>query len=174
MHKNTDPAGPRSAPSGPVTTGFRTGLFAAPMYLLFVGAGHIWLERIMSSEATGPRDGQAFIELFFFGVLAIVLGVITLPIAVGLSRERGVPLLRAAVVALVIAGAVVAYTASRGVERGGVVGVVPCIVEFGREICMQGDGTYIKGSRLDVTVMFLGTVFAYAAAHVLGRRWPRT
>lgn len=154
-------------------TGFRKGLFAAPMYLLFVGAGHCQLGSIMSSEATGPRDGQAFMELGFFGALAIVLGLVTLPIAVGLSRERGVPLLRAAVVALVIAGAVVAYTASRGVERGGVVGVpLPCIVEQGRQICPQGDGTYIRSSRLDVTVMFLGTVFAYAAAHVLGRRWP--
>lgn len=132
MHTSTDPAGPHSAPSGPVATGFRRGLFAAAMYLLFVGAGHCQLGQIMSSGATGPRDGQAFFELFVFGVLAIVLGVITLPIAVSLRRERGVPLLRDAAAALVIAAAVVAYTASRGVERGGEAGVPgPCIVEQG-------------------------------------------
>lgn len=70
-------------------SGFRTGLLAVPMYLFFMGGGHIWLGQIMSSETTRPRDGP-----------------------------------------------------------------------------------YIKSSRPDVMVMFLGTLFAWAVAHFLGRRRP--
>lgn len=151
-------------------SGFRTGALAVPMYLFFVGAGHIWLSGVMTSQFEKvPRDGQAFLELFVLGVLSILTGVVMAFVVSGCERGA-VALLRAAVVGLAVAGAVVAYTSSRGVERGGVVGVSPCIVEQGREVCVQGDGTYIKSSRPDVPVMFLGgTLFAYGAAHFLGR-----
>jgi len=52
---------------------------------------------------------------------------------------------------------------------GGVAGELHCIIEQGREICPQGDGTYIAGARPDVFVMIFGAVLAYAVSHVLGR-----
>jgi hypothetical protein len=152
--------------------GFRTGALAAPMYLFFAGVGHVPLALIMSSLATGPRDGQAFSGLFVLGLMFVVLGLATLPIAFG--YERGVlPFVRGASVGLVVALVVVAYTASRGIERGGVAGVpLPCIVEQGREICPPGDGTYIMDARPDIPVMLLAALGAYALAHLLGRLRP--
>jgi hypothetical protein len=149
--------------------GLRTGALAVPAYLLFVGIGHIKLGDLMSSQATGPRDGQAFLAIFLLGVFFIILALITLPLALGGERGRG-PLVRAALAGLLVAGIVVAHTASLGLDRAGQVGTpLPCITEQGRQICPSGDGTYITGAKLDIPVMFLAALGAYAFAHVLGR-----
>jgi hypothetical protein len=79
--------------SEPVATGrfsgFRTGVLAVPMYLFFMGAGHIWLSQVMPSQFENvPRDGQAFAELFVLGLFSILIGVVMAVVALG--RERGV------------------------------------------------------------------------------------
>ena len=159
-------AGVARAPSR--FSGFRIGVLAVPAYLIFVGVGHTVLAQIMSAQATGPRDGQAFSGTFVLGLMFVVLGLFALPVALG--RERGLgAIVRAAMVGLVIAVAVVGYTASRGYELGGVAGERHCIVEQGREICPAGDGTYIKDARPDLLVILLAVIGAYALAHLLGR-----
>ncbi len=162
----TDLRAPRAAGR---FSAFRTGAVAVPMYLFFVGVGHFLLALILSSQATGPRDGQAFSGTFVLGLMFVVLGFAALPVALGREHDVGA-LLRGASVGLVVAAAVVAYSASRGIDRGGQVGVpLPCIVEQGREICPPGDGTYIKDARPDVPVMLLAALGAYAVAHLFRR-----
>lgn len=152
--------------------GFRTGAAAIPAYLISVGAGHVALAQIMSGQATGPREGQAFLGTLVLGLMFVVLGLFAVPLALG--RGRGVwTLVRAALIGVVVAVAVAAYTASRGYEMGGVAGEPQCIVEQGREICPAGNGTYIVDARPDVVVMLLAGAGAYAVAHVLGRRTAR-
>jgi hypothetical protein len=148
-------------------SGFRIGVLAVPAYLVFVGVGHTWLATVMSEQATGPRDGQAFSGTFVLGLMLVVVGLFALAVA----RERGpAPIVRSVVVGLVVAVAVVGYTYTRGYDVGGVAGERHCIVEQGREICPAGDGTYIKDARPDLLVILLGAVGAYALAHLLGRR----
>ena len=150
---------------------FRTGAAAIPVYLLFVGIGHIVLALVMSSQATGPRDGQAFSGTFVLGLAFVVLGLFALPVALG--REHGPrALLRGALLGLAVAAVVVTYTASRGYARGGVAGELHCIVEQGREICPPGDGTWIVDARPDVFVILLAAIGVYALSHVLGRLNP--
>lgn len=153
-------------------SGFRTGAAAIPVYLLSVGVGHIVLALVMSSQATGPRDGQAFSGTFVLGLTFVVLGLFALAVALG--RERSVSAaFRGGVLGLVIALAVVGYTASRGYDRGGVVGEIHCVVEQGQEVCPPGDGTWIRDARPDLVVMLLAIVAAYALAHALGRATSR-
>ncbi len=165
----------RAAVQAPQTpgrfSGFRTGAAAIPVYLLFVGIGHIVLALVMSSQATGPRDGQAFSGTFVLGLVFVVLGLFALPVALGCEHGARA-LLRGALLGLAVAAAVVTYTASRGYARGGVAGELHCIVEQGREICPPGDGTWIMDARPDVFVMLLAAVGVYALAHVLGRLKP--
>jgi hypothetical protein len=148
-------------------SGFRIGVFAVPAYLIFVGIGHTVLAQVMSAQATGPRDGQAFMGTFILGLMLVVVGLF----AVAATRERGIDALaRAASIGLIVAVAVVGYTYTRGYDVGGVPGERHCIVEQGREVCPSGDGTYIKDARPDVVVIVLAALGAYAFAHVLGRR----
>jgi hypothetical protein len=147
--------------------GFRVGALAIPAYLVFVGIGHTVLAQVMSAQATGPRDGQAFSGTFVLGLMLVVIGLFTLAVA----REGGLrAIARATIVGLVVAVAVVGYTYTRGYDVGGVPGERHCIVEQGREICPAGDGTYIKDARPDLLIIVLGAVGAYALAHFLGRR----
>jgi hypothetical protein len=53
--------------------------------LIFVGVGHTFLAPIMSAQATGPRDGQAFSGTFVLGLMLVVVGLFVL----GVARERG-------------------------------------------------------------------------------------
>ena len=164
----TDVRAPRTAGR---FSGFRMGAVAVPLYLFFVGVGHILLAQIMSSQATGPRDGQAFIGTFVLGLMFVVLALFALPVALG--RENGVPaLLRGALVGLVVAAAVVAYTASRGYLLGGVTGGTPCIAITGPSgpVCAPPGGpTYIADAQPDVFVMLLASIGAYALAHLAAR-----
>ena len=101
-----------------------------------------------------------------------VLGLFAVPVA--LNLERGGPaLIRGLLVGLVIAVAVVGYTATRGVERGGRAGMPGCVIEKGRTNCPPGDSSFIRDARPDVGLMLLATAGAYAAAHLLGRRRSR-
>jgi len=148
-------------------SGFQIGALAVPAYLVFVGVGHTVLAQVMSAQATGPRDGQAFSGTFVLGLMLVVVGLF----ALALAREHGLgPIVRSVVVGLVVAVAVVGYTYTRGYDVGGVPGERRCIVEQGREICAAGDGTYIKDARPDLLIILLGAVGAYALAHLLGRR----
>lgn len=148
-------------------SGFRIGALVVPAYLVFVGAGHTVLAMFMSSQATGPRDGQAFSGTFVLGLMLVVVGLFALAIA----RERGLgPIVRSGIIGLVVAVAVVGYTYTRGYDVGGVAGERRCIVEQGREICAPGDGTYLKDARPELLVILLGAVGAYALGHLLGRR----
>lgn len=159
---------PRARPREPKRFGSRVGALAVPSYLLAVGVGHVALALNLSARAQGPQDGQAFSGTFFLGIVFVVLSLFALPLALGL--ERGIAaLLRGAAVGLLIAIVVVGYTASRGIDRGGEVGVKRCIMEFGREICAPGDGTYIKDARPDVLAVLLAALAAYGLAHGLGR-----
>ena len=157
----------RAEPAPSRFGGFRIGALAIPAYLVFIGVGHVVLAQVMSAQATGPRDGQAFSGTFVLGLMLAVVGLFALAVA----RERGaVAIARATVVGLAIAAAVVGYTYTRGYDVGGVPGERHCIVEQGREICPAGDGTYVKDARPDLVVIVLGALAAYALAHVLGRR----
>lgn len=150
-------------------SGFRTGALAVPAYLIFVGLGHLALAPIMSSQVTGPRDGQAFSGTFVLGLMFVVLGLFAVPLA--LVRERTVrAAVRAALVGLLLAVAMVGYTASRGYDVGGVAGQKQCVIEQGREICPPGDGTYVKDARPDPFGILLAGVVAYAIAYLFGRR----
>jgi hypothetical protein len=149
-------------------SGFRTGALAVPAYLFFVGVGHMKLAQLMSDQATGPRDGQAFSGMFVLGLTFVVLSLFAVAVALGRERSASAAV-RGGVIGVLIALAVVGYTASRGYERGGVSGEIHCVVEQGREICPSGDGTWIKDGRPDLIVMLLAAVAAYALAHVVSR-----
>jgi hypothetical protein len=142
-------------------------VLAVPAYLVFVGVGHTVLAQVMSAQATGPRDGQAFSGTFVLGLMLVVVGLFALAVA---RERRAGAIARSVAVGLVVAVAVVGYTYSRGYDVGGVPGERYCIVEQGREVCPSGDGTYIKDARPDLLVIVLAAVVAYGLAHALGRR----
>ena len=147
--------------------GFRIGTLAVPAYLIFVGVGHTVVAQVMSAQATGPRDGQAFSGTVVLGLMLVVVGLFALAVA----RERGPgAIARAAAIGFVVALAVAGYTYSRGYDVGGVPGERHCIIEQGREVCPSGDGTYVKDARPDLLVIILAGVGAYGLAHALGRR----
>jgi len=174
LRRGTAPPAPTDArsPRAPSRfSGFRNGVLAVPAYLVFVGVGHTVLAQVMSAQATGPRDGQAFSGTFVLGLMLVVIGLFALAVA---RERRAGAIARSAAVGLVIAVAVVGYTYSLGYDMGGVPGERHCIVEQGREICPSGDGTYIKDARPDLLVIVLAAVGAYALAHALGRRTGAT
>ena len=149
--------------------GFRKGLAAVPLYFVAVGAGHLALAMVWYDQTTGlARDGQAFSTTFVLGLGFILLGLVAAPFAIPAERDLG-GLVRSALSAIVVAAVVVAYTASRGYQVGGVAGELHCIVEQGREICPRGDGTYIMDARPDVFVMILAAIGAYALSHIVTR-----
>lgn len=136
---------------------FRWGATAVPAYLLFGGVGHMLLAQSMSAQVTGPRDGQAFAGTFVLGLMFVVGALFALPVALGLERAGGLlALLRGTLVGLVVAVAVVAYTASRGIDRSE----------------SPGFGSIIRDARPDVPVMLLAAFGAYSVAHLLGRLGP--
>jgi hypothetical protein len=155
----------------------RRGLLAVPLYLCAVGIGHIALALYWSDRTTGlPRDGQAFMGTTVLGAGFVFLGLIATP--VGLVLERGlVALARGSLAALVVAAAVVAYTASRGYLLGGVTGGTPCIVvgvgPSGPICAPPGGPTYIADAQPDVFVMLLAGISAYALAHFAARLQER-
>jgi hypothetical protein len=154
-------------------SGFRKGLAAVPTYFAAVGAGHLGLAMVWYEHTTGlARDGQAFSGTLLLGLGFIVLGLVTAPFAFLLERDLG-GLLRGALSAIVIAAAVVAYTASRGYLIGGVAGELHCIVEQGRELCPRGDGTYIVDARPDVLVVMFAVIAAYGLSHIIARMRQR-
>lgn len=155
-------------------SGLRKGSAAIPMYLIAVGAAHVWLAMLLYDRTTGlARDGQAFSGTLVVGVLFVIFGVLVLPVALVLERDR-VGLARDAVVALIVAAAVTAYTAAntaiQGFVVGGTAGQVQCVVEQGRELCPPGDGTWIADARPDVFVMLVAVFAAYLLAHVIARQ----
>lgn len=155
----------------------RRGLLAIPFYLCAVGIGHIALAIYWYDRTTGlPRDGQAFSGTMVLGGGFVILGLIAMP--VGLLLERSlVARAYAALTGLVVAGAIVAYTASRGYLLGGVTDGPPCIVvgvgPSGPICAPPGGPTYIADARPDVFVMLLASIGAYAVAHLAGRLQER-
>lgn len=150
-------------------TGFRRGLAAVPVYFVAVGAGHCALAVVWTNNTAGvPKDGQAFSGTFLLGLGFILLGLFAAPYAIPAERDLG-GIVRGGLGAVGVAAAVVAYTASRGYDTGGVAGELRCIVEQGRQICPPGDGTYIRDARPDVFVMILSAVGAYALSHIVTR-----
>jgi len=164
----------RNTPTGRFA-GFRKGLAAVPLYFVAVGIGHLALAMVWYDHTTGlARDGQAFSGTMVLGLGFILLGLVVAPFAIPAERELG-GLVRGALGALAVAGAVVAYTASRGYLVGGTPGELNCIIEQGRQLCPPGDGTWIMDARPDVFVMLLAVVAAYALAHIVTRlSQPRT
>jgi hypothetical protein len=162
-------AAKRETPPGVRFAGFRAGLAAAPLYFVAVGVGHLALAMVWYDHTTGlARDGQAFSGTFVLGLGFIMLGLVVAPFAIPAEREVG-GLVRGALGALAVAGAVVAYTASRGYLVGGTPGELNCIIEQGRQLCPPGDGTWIMDARPDAFVMLLAVVGAYALAHIAAR-----
>lgn len=159
----------RGTPSTGRFAGFRKGLAAAPLYSVAVGVGHLALAMVWYERTTGlARDGQAFSGTMVLGLGFILLGLVSAPFIVPAERDLG-GLLRGALVALGVAAAVVAYTASQGYLVGGTPGELHCIIEQGREICPPGDGTWVMDARPDVLVMILAAFAAYAVSHILAR-----
>lgn len=156
----------------------RKGLLAIPLYLCAVGIGHIALALYWYDRTTGlPRDGQAFSGTMVLGAGFVLFGLIAMPIVLVLGERRLVALARGSLAALVVAGAVVAYTASRGYLLGGVTGGTPCIVisigPSGPVCAPPGGPTYIADAQPDVFVMLLATIGAYALAHLAARLQER-
>jgi hypothetical protein len=148
-------------------------LFAVPIYLVAVGAGHVWLAMQFYERTTGlARDGQAFSLTAVIGLGFIVLGIVATPVALLLERSRSA-LALGALVGLAMAAAVIAYTAVgtaiQGYVTGGVPGELHCIVEGGREICPPGDGTWIAEARTDPLIMLVGGAIAYVLANGAAR-----
>ncbi|MEP6695013.1 MAG: hypothetical protein ABJB39_10230 [Chloroflexota bacterium] len=145
----------------------RKGVLAVPIYFIAVGVGHVALAMYWTQLTVGlPRDGQAFSGTALLGAGFVFLGMLVF--AVALAFERNLAALgRGSVAALAVAGAVVAYTASRGYVMGGLTGAAPCIVEGTVPVCAPG--TYIADGQPDVFVMLLAAVVAYALAHVAAR-----
>jgi len=151
----------------------RKGLLAVPLYFIAVGVGHVALALNWSEKTIGlPRDGQAFSGTFVLGAGFVLLGIIACLVALAFERSFAA-LARGALAALVVAGAVVAYTASRGYLIGGVTGGAPCITEPGGPVCAPGAGTYIADAQPDVFVMLVAAIAAYAVAHVAARLGER-
>ncbi len=154
----------------------RKGLLAIPLYLFAVGIGHFALARIWSEQTTGlPRDGQAFSGTMVLGVGFVLLGIIALPVL--LAERSPAALARGSLAALIVAAAVVAYTASRGYLMGGVTGGTPCIVisvgPSGPVCAPPGGPTYIADAQPDAFVMLLAIIGAYALAHLAARLQER-
>src|SRR6266542_5404303 len=172
--RNTRAALRKMPPTG-AFAGFRKGLAAVPLYFVAVGIGHLALAMVWYDRTTGlARDGQAFSGTMVLGLGFILLGLVTAPFAIPAERELG-GLVRGALGALAVAGAVVTYTASRGYLEGGTPGELNCIIEQCRQLCPPGDGTWIMDARPDVFVMLLAVVAAYALAHIVTRlSQPRT
>ncbi|MBA3748524.1 MAG: hypothetical protein H0W96_13680 [Solirubrobacterales bacterium] len=124
-------------------------------------------------ETTGlPRDGQAFSGTMVLGAGFALLGAVLMPFV--LASDRGwAALARGSLAALIVAVAVVGYTASRGYLMGGLTGGTPCIVvgtgPSGPICAPPGGPTYIADAQPDVFVMVLATIAAWALAH-LGAR----
>ena len=147
----------------------RKGALAIPLYFVAVGVGHVALALNWSERTVGlPRDGQAFSGTVVLGAGFVSLGL--LAIAFALALERGpAALFRGTVAGLIVAGAVVAYTASRGYLMGGLSVGAPCITEPNGPVCAPGAGTYIADAQPDVMVIFFAAVVAWAGAHVAAR-----
>jgi hypothetical protein len=155
----------------------RRGFLAVPLYLCAVGIGHIALALYWSDRTTGlPRDGQAFMGTAVIGAGFVILGLIATPVGLVLERSL-VALARGSLAALVVAGAVVAYTASRGYLLGGATSGPPCIVvgvgPSGPICAPPGGPTYIADAQPDAFVMLLGGIGAFALAHVAARLQER-
>lgn len=153
--------------------GFRSGLAAVPVYFIAMGAGHIALARHWYDVTTGlARDGQAFSGTFIFGVLFVLIGLVTTPVALAFERDPK-SLARGTLAGIAAAAAVVGYTASLGYEVFGSPGELNCIIEQSRQVCPPGDGTWIGDGRPDPVVMTVAAVGAYWLSHLasrLGRR----
>ena len=147
----------------------RKGALAVPAYFIAVGVGHLALALYWSDKTNGlPRDGQAFSGTAVLGVGFVFLGLLAFSAA--LALERGLAALaRGTLAAVVVDGAVVAYTASRGYLIGGLTGGPPCIVEPSGTGCASGAGTYIADAQPDTFVMLLAVLIAYAIAHAAAR-----
>jgi hypothetical protein len=147
----------------------RKGALAVPVYLIAVGVGHVALAVNWSERTVGlPRDGQAFTGTIVLGVAFVFLGLLA---SIAASRLESGPaaVIRASIAALFVAGAVVAYTASRGYLMGGSGGGPPCITEPTGPVCAPGAGVYIADARPDVIVMLLAAVLAWGLAHTTAR-----
>jgi hypothetical protein len=146
----------------------RKGALAVPVYFIAVGVGHVALALYWTEKTVGlPRDGQAFSGTTVLGVGFVLLGLISLPAALVIERSIGA-LARGALAAVVVASAVVVYTASRGYLMGGVTDGPPCIVNPSG-LCVPGAGTYIADAQPDPFVMLLAALVAYALAHTAAR-----
>jgi hypothetical protein len=151
----------------------RKGALAIPLYFIAVGVGHVALAVNWSERTTGlPRDGQAFSGTTVLGIGFVFLGLLAFILARALEGGPAA-LARGTVAALLVAGGVVAYTASRGYLIGGLTGGPPCITEPSGPICAPGAGTYIADARPDLLVMLFAVVVAWALAHVAARLWER-
>ncbi|TME87343.1 MAG: hypothetical protein E6I44_10060 [Chloroflexi bacterium] len=147
----------------------RQGALAVPLYFVAVGVAHVALALIWSERTSGlPRDGQAFSGTAVLGVGFVFLGLLAFAPALALERSLAA-LARAVVSGLVVAVAVVAYTASRGYLIGGTTGAAPCIVEPSGPVCAPGAGTYIADAQPDPPVMLFAALAAWALAHAAAR-----
>ncbi len=146
----------------------RKGALAVPAYFIAVGVGHVALALYWSDKTVGlPRDGQAFSGTTILGVGFALLGLLALPAALAFERSIGA-FARGALAGVVVAGAVVASTASRGYLMGGVTDGPPCIVDPSG-LCARGAGTYIADAQPDPFVMLVAVLVAYALAHTAAR-----
>ncbi len=147
----------------------RKGLLAAPLYFVAVGIGHIALAMNWYERTTGvARDGQAFSGTMLLGAGFVALGLLWTIAA--LKFERGLrAFFRASVTALVLAGAMVAYTGSRGYLLGGLTTGTPCFVDPSGACDPPTGATYIADARPDVIVILLGGIAAYWISHAAAR-----
>jgi hypothetical protein len=151
----------------------RKGALAVPVYFIAVGVGHVALALNWSDRTIGlPRDGQAFSGTAVLGVGFVFLGLLAFAAALAFERSLAA-LIRGAIAALFVAGAVVAYTASRGYLMGGVTGAAPCITEPSGPVCAPGAGTYIADAQPDAFVMLFAAMVAFALAHAAARLQER-
>jgi hypothetical protein len=136
----------------------RKGVLAVPLYFVAVGIGHLALAMSWYERTTGlPRDGQAFSGTMLLGVGLVVLG--SLATLAALTFERGWrAFARASLTGIVLAVAMVAYTASRGYLLGGVTGGTP----------------YIADAQPDLFVILLAGIAAYWISHIAARLQERT
>jgi hypothetical protein len=147
----------------------RKGLLAVPLYFIAVGIGHIALAVTWSAQTEGlPRDGQAFSGTIVMGIGLIVLGLVGTLVA--LRFDRGArAFVRASVTAVVLAAAMVAYTASRGYLLGGSTGGTPCFVDPSGRCAPPTGATYIADAQPDLFVILLAGVAAYWIGHIAAR-----
>jgi hypothetical protein len=151
----------------------RRGVLAVPVYFIAVGVGHIALALYWSDKTVGlPRDGQAFSGTAVLGAGFVLLALLSFAAAVAFERSLAA-LARGAVAGVMVAGAVVAYTASRGYLMGGLGPGAPCITEPSGPVCAPGAGAYIADAQPDVMVMLFAAVVAWALAHVAARLLER-